>query len=191
MKIAHRTYDCDALNPYRRQHSGVAASKGLWEVHYDPYDVTTVWVRNHLDGGWITVPWRHLRATPAPFGAQAWDQARQILGRRGGDPATEAEIAGAVTALLDKAETGPDIPATTPTKRDRRVAARTSATSEASWPKPAPAAEDTAPAVETAVDAAAQPDAADDDPADQDLEELAAVIPLPIFDAREEAKRWW
>jgi len=36
VKIRHRTYDCKALNPYRRQHSGVNARKGLWEVHYDP-----------------------------------------------------------------------------------------------------------------------------------------------------------
>jgi putative transposase len=29
VKIRHRTYDCKALNPYRRQHSGVNARKGL------------------------------------------------------------------------------------------------------------------------------------------------------------------
>jgi putative transposase len=33
VKIGHRRYDCGALNPYRRQHSGVTAKKGLWEVH--------------------------------------------------------------------------------------------------------------------------------------------------------------
>lgn len=41
VKIRHRTYDCKALNPYRRQHSGVNARKGLWEVHYDP--MTSPW----------------------------------------------------------------------------------------------------------------------------------------------------
>ena len=54
IKLGHRTYDGQALNPYRRQHSGVTAKKGLWEVHHDPYDVTRIWVRNHHDGGWIT-----------------------------------------------------------------------------------------------------------------------------------------
>jgi putative transposase len=34
VKICHRTYDCEALSPYRRQRSGVNARKGLWEVHY-------------------------------------------------------------------------------------------------------------------------------------------------------------
>ena len=195
VKIAHRTYDCEALNPYRRQHSGVTGSNGRWEVHYDPYDVTQVWVRNHHDGGWITVPWRHLRTTPAPFGAQAWEQARHILARRGGDPATEAEIAGAVTALLDKAERGPDPAAAERTKRDRRVAARTRATTESSWPKPAPPADDGA---DTTTDQTSRDEtSADEAPPERDAADgavadgLAPVIPLAIFDAREEAKRWW
>ena len=50
-----------ALNPYRRQHSGVTARKGLWEVHHDPYDVSRIWVRNHQDGGWIPAPWTYLK----------------------------------------------------------------------------------------------------------------------------------
>lgn len=29
------------------QHSGVTARKGLWDIHYDPYDVSRVWVRDH------------------------------------------------------------------------------------------------------------------------------------------------
>ena len=107
IKIGHRTYDGKALNPYRRQHPGSTAQKGLWEVHHDPYDVTRVWVRNHRDGGWIQVPWTHLRTAPAPFGELAWQHARQVLARRGQDPVTEAEIAQAAAALLDKAEQGP------------------------------------------------------------------------------------
>jgi putative transposase len=99
VKIGHRTYDCKALNPYRRQHSGVNARKGLWEIHHDPHDITRVWVRNHHKGGWIQAPWTHLRTGPAPFGEQAWDHARQMLARRGQDPATEAEIARAAAAL--------------------------------------------------------------------------------------------
>lgn len=33
IKISRRTYDCQALNPYRGQGSGIAAHKGRWEVH--------------------------------------------------------------------------------------------------------------------------------------------------------------
>ncbi len=184
IKISHRTYDSKELNPYRRQHSGVAAGNGKWEVHYDPYDVTRVWIRNHLDGGWITAPWTHLRSTPVPFGEQAWEQAHQILARRGENAVNETEIAGAVAALLDKAERGPEPSTKTkPSTRDRRVAARTRATSSApSWPRPV----DTPP-VEGS-DAPDDPDASEELPAPL---RLAPVIPLGIFDAREEAKKWW
>ena len=123
IKINHRRYDCKALNPYRRQHSGVTAKKGLWEVHRDPYDVSRIWVRNHHDGGWILAPWTYLKGRPAPFGEQAWDHARQVLARRGADPATETEIAQAVEALLGKAERGPA--GVKPSKQDKRVAGRT------------------------------------------------------------------
>jgi putative transposase len=174
VKIGHRTYDCKALNPYRRQHSGVEARKGLWEVHYDPYDVTRVWVRDHRDdSGWIQAPWTHLRTGPAPFGEQAWDHARQLLARRGQDPATEAEIAQAAQALLDKAEHGPG--RGKPTRRDQRVAGRARAVSAAGHPLPEPQS----------------PPPWDDADDDEDTGQEADVIPLGIFDAREEARKWW
>lgn len=180
IKISHRRYDTAALNPYRRQHSGVAAKKGLWEVHHDPYDVTRVWVRNHLDGGWITAHWTHLRTTPAPFGEQAWQRARQLLARRGITAPTEPEIADAVQALLDKAETGPN-PGATPamTRSDKRIAGRTRATANTPRPQP-PTAPDTQPEPE-----------APESISEREDSETAAVIPLPIFDARKEAAKRW
>lgn len=183
IKISHRTYDCRALNPYRRQHSGVNGHNGRWEVHYDPYDVTRIWLRNHHDGGWITVPWTHLNCAPAPFGEQAWTQAQDILARRSSDPVTETEIAAAVTALLDKAEHGPD-GANKPhkTKQDRRVAARTRGTTPA--PAPQPAEPDNEADSGNPSD---QPDATNPLPDGR----LAPVIPLGIFDAHAEAQKWW
>ncbi|WP_341715664.1 Mu transposase C-terminal domain-containing protein [Micromonospora sp. FIMYZ51] len=171
VKLRRRTYDDKALVPLRGQPSGVASKKNLWEVRYDPYDISRVWVRNHWDGGWILVPWKHLRSTPAPFGELAWQHARRILAERGQDAATEAEIAQAAAALLDTAEQGP---AEKTTKKDRKVAGRTRATAATALPCPAPVAPDTD---------------ADDEP--EPDEDLAPVIPLPVFDAREEAKRWW
>jgi hypothetical protein len=174
VKIRHRTYDCKALNPYRRQHSGLNARKGLWEVHYDPYDVTRVWVRNHHDSGWVQAPWTHLRTGPAPFGEQVWDHARQMLARRGQDPATEAEITQAAHTLLDKAERGPG--RDKPTKKDQKVAGRTRAISATEQTRPMPQP---------------PPPSAWDDVEDEDGDQLAQVIPLGIFDAHEEAKKWW
>jgi transposase InsO family protein len=182
IRLHNRTYDCGALTPHRRQHSGVERKKGLWEVHYDPYDVTRIWVRNHhdKDGGWIAVPWKHLRSGPAPFGELAWQHAREILARRGQDQATEAEIAQAASDLLDKAGRGPDGGDPSMTRRDRRVVGRTRATSSPAGPRPAldpgdDEPESSQPLVEEAEDAA-QP--------------TAKVIPLPVFDARKEAGLW-
>ncbi|MEV5210873.1 Mu transposase C-terminal domain-containing protein [Micromonospora sp. NPDC053740] len=177
IKLNRRTYDDNAIDEYnlRGEHSGVIARDGRWEVHFDPYDVTRIWVRNHRDGGWITVGWKHLRTAPMPFGEVAWQHARNILGRRGEDTATEAQIAAAAARLLDRAEQGPEPKVTTP--RDRRVAGRTRSTNTPSGPRPNPPGQQDA--------AHAVPAAREDDP-----EPLAEVIPLPLFDAREEARRW-
>ena len=79
---------------------------GRWEVHYDPYDVSRIWVRNHHDGGWITVPWTHLRTAPVPFGEMAWEHARKIVSRESTGHPAEGEIAQVVDTLLDKAGRG-------------------------------------------------------------------------------------
>jgi hypothetical protein len=176
VKIGHRRYDCRALNPYRRQHSGVTAKKGLWEVHRDPYDVSRVWVRNHRDGGWILAPWTYLKGRPAPFGEQAWDHAREVLARRGENPATEAEIARAVDELLDRAGRGPA--GDKRTRQDERVAGRTRATAVHAAVRPALPAGEPGPAEE-----------ADDE--QEEAGPVARVIPLGIFDPFEEAKKRW
>jgi hypothetical protein len=176
IKIGHRRYDCRALNPYRRQHSGVTAKKGLWEVHRDPYDVSRVWVRNHRDGSWILAPWTYLKGRPAPFGEQAWDHARQILARRGESPATEAEIAWAVDELLDRAGRGPA--RDKQSRQDKRIAGRTRATAADTPDRTAPPAGEPGPAEEAGG-------------GQEEAGPAAKVIPLGIFDPFEEAKKRW
>ena len=102
IKISRRVYDGKELNPLRMQHSGVTARNGLHEVHYDPYDISRVWVRDHWNGGWITVFWTQLHRVAAPFGELAWDHARKLM-----PAATEAELADAVQDLLTRAGQGP------------------------------------------------------------------------------------
>jgi putative transposase len=182
VRLHNRTYDSGALTPFRRQHSGVERKKGLWEVHYDPYDVTRIWVRNHhsKDGGWITIPWKHLRSAPVPFGELAWKHAREILGHRGQDQATEAEIAQAASDLLDRAGGAPESGDPAMTKKDRRVAGRSRATSSPSGPRPVPDPCDDEP---ESIESPAEPPVEAGQPA-------AKVIPLPVFDARKEAELW-
>ena len=102
IKISRRIYDGKELNPLRMQHSGVTARKGLHEVHYDPYDISRVWVRDYWDGGWITVFWTQLHRVAAPFGELAGTTFRKSL-----PGATEAELADAVEDLLTRAGHGP------------------------------------------------------------------------------------
>ena len=179
VKIKHRTYDDAALNPLRHQRSGVKDRKDLWEIHFDPYDVSRVWVRDHWRGGWITVFWKHLHRVAAPFGELAWDHTRRSLPAAG-----EEELADAVADLLQRANQGPaggdGAGSTKLSRRDRRVAARTKAS-----PPAAPIPSEHAP-VE---------DGTDDDEPDQigagGPDRIAKVIPLPIFDPFAEAEKRW
>ncbi|WP_327591523.1 Mu transposase C-terminal domain-containing protein [Streptomyces chartreusis] len=166
IRINHRTYDSGELGPLRRQHSGVTEKKGMWEVHYDPYDISRIWVRNRRTGKWITAFWKHLHRVGTPFGEMAWDHARRQL--PGG---TEEEIADAAAALLERAHRGPaqrSDHVKKRSRRDRRVAARTKATTSKKEP-------------ETMPPEAEQPAAAD--------EPLAEVIPLGLFDPLEDPWR--
>jgi putative transposase len=124
IRIDNRTYDCPALGRWRREHSGVTGRRGLWEVHYDPYDVSQVFIRTQ--DGWITVPWTYLPMVSAPFADFTWRHARRLAGRG----ATEAEIARVLDELLTRAEHGPD-------KASARIAARTRA-AQAGHRPPAP-----------------------------------------------------
>lgn len=179
VRISHRTYDDKALNPLRHQRSGVTDRRDLWEIHYDPYDVSRIWVRNHHDNdrSWIPVFWKQLHRIAAPFGELAWDHTRRTL-----PGATEEELADAVADLLKRAHHGPaDSDSTGSAKlsrRDRRVAARTKASTPAAL----------GPPQSTPVDSGTD----DDEPdqiGDSHTDGVAKVIPLPIFDPFAEADK--
>jgi transposase InsO family protein len=173
IKVARRSYDSEELNPLRLQPSGISEHGDRWEVRHDPYDVSKIHVRG--PDGWITVFWKHLDRAPLPFGELAWDHARRSLGRE----ATEEQIAGAVAALLRRANAGPGEGKPKMSKRDRRVAARTKAAALAGdQDRPGPPV----PA-ETAPPAPDEGESGD--------EPLAKVIPMKIFDPFTEADKRW
>ena len=170
IKINRRTYDSPDLNPFRQQPSGVVGKKNQWEIHYDPYDLSRIFVRGR--DGWITCRWRYLDRAPMPFGELAWDHARRTLAARG-QAVTEAQIADAVNTLMTRAFQGPGDGGAA-SRRDRRVAARTRAVI------PPDEAPDTGAAQ---ADAAAAEDSPDHTAAGMpDDQPLAKVIPLPVFD---------
>ena len=98
IKINHRTYDADDAQPAAPAAvRGRRPSKNLWEVHHDPYDVSRIWVRDHRDGGWITVFWKHLRPRRRSRSAN-WPGTTSA--RRPARRPPRTEIADAVAALL-------------------------------------------------------------------------------------------
>lgn len=104
LTIDNRTYDCKALNPYRRLDSGLTGgNRKRWEVHYDPYDITVVWLRDHRSSEWVTVPWVYRSLAGQPFGLALWEHARRITMDRSGPRPAEADIARNVADLLDRA----------------------------------------------------------------------------------------
>lgn len=166
IRIDYRTYDCPELGSYRLQHSGISARRGLWEVHYDPYDVSRVFVRT--PDGWITAPWTHLPMVCAPFAEFTWRHARTLATQRGLDDTNETEVAKVLDDLLTRAQAGPV------DKRTDRVTARGRVA----------AATHRLPPRDEAPDAQAGDD--EQSPGTQ----LATVIPFGIFDADAEAERW-
>jgi hypothetical protein len=163
IQIDYRTYDSPDLGPFRRRPSGVVAKRGLWEVHYDPYDVSHVWLR-HPDGGFCTVPWTHLPMVQAPFADFTWRQARRIAAARDDDPRNETALARLVDELLHRAADGPldtDRAAARVTARDR---------SAASLPlRPLPAANHT-------------PNEAPPDEDSNDRDDRTTTMPFGVFD---------
>lgn len=112
LTIDNRTYDDKALNPYRRVDSGLSGANGRkWEVHYDPYDITVVWLRDHRKNKWVAVPWVYRSLARQPFGLALWEHARRMTAERFGPRPAEADIARNVADLLDRArgrELSPD-----------------------------------------------------------------------------------
>jgi transposase InsO family protein len=166
-----RTYDAKGLNPMRRQHSGVTAKRGLWQVRYDPCDLSVVWVADHRRGGFLAAPWTHLPMAAAPFADYTWRHAQHLAASR--DAGQERET-GAARALADLLAQASDGPGTGGERVDRKIAARTRAAAAAHRP---PVAVDLAAAPEEDFDA-------------EDETELGTVIPFGIFDAAVEAERW-
>ena len=118
IRLDYRTYDSPELGRWRRQHSGVPAKRGLWEVHYDPYDLSQVFVRTKE--GWVAAPWTHLPMVAAPFADFTWRHARKLAAQAGRDDTSETEVARVLDELLTRAQAGP--PAD---KATARVATRT------------------------------------------------------------------
>ena len=67
--IDHRTYDSDGIRALRRTKSPFPDRNGKWPIHFDPYNVQTVWMP--IDDSWVPLEWNHGSA-PGPMAADVW-----------------------------------------------------------------------------------------------------------------------
>lgn len=178
IQLDNRTYDSPELNPWRRQRSGVTARRGLWEVHYDPYDLTRVFLRT--PDGWVTVPWTHLPMVAAPFADFTWRHARRLASDHtaDGEEPTETAIARVLDDLLARAQNGPTgDPAG---RRPGRAVGADQATARVTARTRLGAAAHRPPTPDTPQAPAERPASRPD----------AEIIPFGVFDADAEADRW-
>ena len=139
--------------------------------------MSRVWVRNHHDGGWITVPWTHQSIVAQPFADFTWRHARKIAAERGVDDANETAVATVLGALLRRAGQGPE--SRRVLARARAVAALPPVLPEESLPPALPE-----PAIPPALAPAGDPgwdDGPDDDP-DGEQEVTGTVVGFGLFD---------
>lgn len=182
IRLDSLTYDCAGLNPYRGQDSGVAAKRGRWAIHYDPYDLSQVWLRGSAEQGWIEVPWVHRGRAPTPFADFTLRHVRTHLTARGHDDNDQLAVAQALDQLLDRAGAGP-----APERRDSRVAARTRAGTATPRPRPEPRADpDPDPSEPAGI-----PDGDDQAAEPEEEQDRPTVVPFGLFDAHAEAERFW
>lgn len=172
VRVEGRTYDAKRLAPMRRQNSGVDAKRGLWQVHYDPYDLAVVWVRDHRRGGFVAATWTHLPMATSPFADYTWRHAQRIAADAGDTgEGRETTTARALAKLLDQAADGPQKDVR---QLGQQVAARTRAAAAAHRPV-------------IPINLAAAPE---EDFEQEDEAELGTVTPFGIFDAAAEAQKW-
>jgi transposase InsO family protein len=103
-----RVYDDGALNPYRRQPSGVPGKGIRWEVRYDPYDISHIHVRNHKTNEWITVPWTRVDMLDQPMTAAIYAYAAKIAEANATDGRrpSESDVAREVRKIRNRARAG-------------------------------------------------------------------------------------
>jgi len=171
VQIDYRTYNSPQLRRWAGQSSGVSRKGGRWEVHYDPYDVSRIWVRNHHGQGWITAAWTHQSVVGQPFADFTWRESRKIAARRGVDDTNEMAVAVILAALLRRAETGPGAD---------RVLARSRAAREMDNHLPAELMTPPTAALSAWTSVGDVEDG--DQPAESGESEAAEVVPFGLFD---------
>ena len=96
------TYDADDLHPLRGRKSGLrGAAAGRWEVRYDPYDMSRIWVRDHKAGRWITAHWTLGAKSAQPYSREILREARKAVGVESDRPLSGIDILAEVSRIQE------------------------------------------------------------------------------------------
>lgn len=103
-------YDSADLHPYRGMLSGLPApASDKWEIRFDPYRMTSIYVRDHYKGLWIDARWALASHVVGPFTRDLLIGAKKALATRTGRtdyPGADllAEMNRILTAPVGRAE---------------------------------------------------------------------------------------
>ncbi|MEC5186232.1 putative transposase [Cryobacterium sp. MP_3.1] len=76
--LKNRVYDSPQLHPFRETKSPRKSVNGKWEIRFDPYNPTAIWVRNYDDAKWMECGWKNVGNLDLPFFAETWQAAREL-----------------------------------------------------------------------------------------------------------------
>jgi hypothetical protein len=182
-------YDHPSLHPYRGVSSGLTGpAAGKWEVRYDPYRLTSIFVRDHFNDCWIEAEWTMAALVAAPFSLDVLNAAKAALMARpeadsdsAGDQAASRYPGMALLKEINRITTAP-------ASRAERTSARRASTTQPSVP-PADGQDTNTAELTGGQD---PPGTISDNHDDHDHDEhLAPVVPLPTPSPRIDNIRGW
>jgi putative transposase len=103
VQLFNRHFDSDELHTYRGAPSNRPGKRNQWEIRYNPYDVTRIWVRSR-ENTWIECRWRRLGALYTPHTS---DLIQNLPSER--DDVAHQFSALAGTPMPDRAAAAPDV----------------------------------------------------------------------------------
>lgn len=110
VKIGNRTYNSEALQEYKGQHTGIAGQGKRWQIRYSPYAPRYVWLWDHTTDDWVEAEFIHQRLISDEWTQWTWEQATLNVLEDGGRKEDERRISREVSKLRERARRGPDIP---------------------------------------------------------------------------------
>src|SRR5690606_18372010 len=99
VRIGNRTYNSEALQEYKGQHTGVAGQGKRWQIRYSPYAPRFVWLWDHTKDDWVEAEFIHQRLISDEWTQWTWEQATLNVLEDGGRKEDERSIAREVSAL--------------------------------------------------------------------------------------------